>query len=95
MWNRRIETRSIPRTIRNGVGLRITRRVNPHAFRHSAAVAMLEKRRRSPSDSTFAWTLGYFDDPNLHFSRYQEVEDGARGEPSVLETIYRITKIPV
>jgi len=43
MWNRRIETRSIPRTIKkwaNHAGIK--KRINPHAFRHSAAVAMLE-----------------------------------------------------
>jgi site-specific recombinase XerD len=43
MWNRRIETRSIPRTIKKWAKRAgIDKRVNPHCFRHSAAVAMLE-----------------------------------------------------
>jgi site-specific recombinase XerD len=42
-WNRRILTRSIPRTIEKWVRLAgIQKRVNPHAFRHSAATHMLE-----------------------------------------------------
>lgn len=43
VWNRRIVARSIPRTIKKWAehaGIR--KRVNPHSFRHSAAVAMLE-----------------------------------------------------
>jgi site-specific recombinase XerD len=42
-WNRRILTRSIPRTIHKWVTRAgIQKRVNPHAFRHSAATHMLE-----------------------------------------------------
>jgi site-specific recombinase XerD len=42
-WNRRILTRSIPRTIHKWVTLAgIKKRVNPHAFRRSAATHMLE-----------------------------------------------------
>lgn len=42
-WNRRIVTRSIPRTIKKwATRAGLTCRVNPHSFRHSAAVAMLE-----------------------------------------------------
>jgi integrase/recombinase XerD len=43
MWNRRIETRSTPRTIKKWADRAgIHKRVNAHCFRHSAAVAMLE-----------------------------------------------------
>ena len=40
--DKRIVTRSIPRTIRKWCGLAGVKRVNPHAFRHSAATHMLE-----------------------------------------------------
>jgi site-specific recombinase XerD len=43
MWDRRIETRSIPRTIRKWCREAGVKRVNPHAFRHSAATHMLER----------------------------------------------------
>jgi site-specific recombinase XerD len=43
MWDRRIETRSIPRTIRKWCRQAGVKRVNPHAFRHSAATHMLER----------------------------------------------------
>jgi site-specific recombinase XerD len=42
MWNRRMVTRTIPRTIRKWCALAGVKRVNPHAFRHSAATHMLE-----------------------------------------------------
>jgi integrase/recombinase XerC len=42
MWDRRIETRTIPRTIRKWCKVAGVKRVNPHAFRHSAATHMLE-----------------------------------------------------
>jgi site-specific recombinase XerD len=42
MWNRRINQRTIPRTIRKWCKLAGVKRVNPHAFRHSAATHMLE-----------------------------------------------------
>jgi site-specific recombinase XerD len=41
MWNRRINQRTIPRTIRKWCRLAGVKRVNPHAFRHSAATHML------------------------------------------------------
>jgi len=41
MWNRRINQRTIPRTIRKWCKLAGVKRVNPHAFRHSAATHML------------------------------------------------------
>jgi site-specific recombinase XerD len=42
-WGRRIVQRSIPRTIRKWCALAgIKKRVNPHAFRHSATTHMLE-----------------------------------------------------
>jgi site-specific recombinase XerD len=41
-WDQRIVTRSIPRTIRKWCKLAGVKRVNPHAFRHSAATHMLE-----------------------------------------------------
>ena len=42
MWDMRINTRTIPRTIRKWCRLANVKRVNPHAFRHSAATHMLE-----------------------------------------------------
>jgi len=42
MWGRRINQRTIPRTIRKWCRLAGVKRVNPHAFRHSAATHMLE-----------------------------------------------------
>ena len=42
MWDMRINTRTIPRTIRKWCKLAGVKRVNPHAFRHSAATHMLE-----------------------------------------------------
>jgi len=42
MWDMRINTRTIPRTIRKWCRLAGVKRVNPHAFRHSAATHMLE-----------------------------------------------------
>lgn len=42
MWDRRIDPRSIPRTIRKWCKQAGVKRVNPHAFRHSAATHMLE-----------------------------------------------------
>ena len=41
-WNMRINTRTIPRTIRKWCRAAGVKRVNPHAFRHSAATHMLE-----------------------------------------------------
>jgi site-specific recombinase XerD len=41
-WNRRILTRTIPRTINKWCRLARIKRVHPHAFRHSAATHMLE-----------------------------------------------------
>jgi site-specific recombinase XerD len=41
MWNRRINQRTIPRTIRKWCKLAGVKCVNPHAFRHSAAMHML------------------------------------------------------
>jgi integrase/recombinase XerC len=41
-WNRRINTRTIPRTIHKWCHLAGVRRVHPHAFRHSCATHMLE-----------------------------------------------------
>ena len=41
-WNRRILTRTMPRTINKWCRLAGVKRVNPHAFRHSAASHMLE-----------------------------------------------------
>jgi integrase/recombinase XerC len=41
-WNMRINTRTIPRTIRKWCERAGVKRVNPHAFRHSAATHMLE-----------------------------------------------------
>ena len=43
MWDMRINTRTIPRTIRKWCKLAGVKRVNPHAFRHSAATHMLER----------------------------------------------------
>lgn len=43
MWDRRIETRSIPRTIKKWCRQAGVKVVNPHAFRHSAATHMLER----------------------------------------------------
>jgi len=40
-WNRRINQRTIPRTIRKWCQRAGVKRVNPHAFRHSAATHML------------------------------------------------------
>jgi len=42
MWDMRINTRTIPRTIRKWCRAAGVKRVNPHAFRHSAATHMLE-----------------------------------------------------
>jgi integrase/recombinase XerC len=42
MWNTRLNQRSIPRTIRKWCHEAGVKRVNPHAFRHSAATHMLE-----------------------------------------------------
>ena len=42
MWNMRINQRTIPRTIRKWCRAAGVKRVNPHAFRHSAATHMLE-----------------------------------------------------
>jgi len=42
MWDMRINARTIPRTIRKWCKLAGVKRVNPHAFRHSAATHMLE-----------------------------------------------------
>ena len=42
MWDQRIVTRTIPRTIRKWCHAAGVKRVNPHAFRHSAATHMLE-----------------------------------------------------
>jgi site-specific recombinase XerD len=39
----RINQRSIPRTVRKWCELAGVKRVNPHAFRHSAATHMLER----------------------------------------------------
>jgi site-specific recombinase XerD len=41
-WGRAINVRTIPRTIRKWCRLANVKRVNPHAFRHSAATHMLE-----------------------------------------------------
>ena len=42
-WNRRIVTRSIPRTIRKWLAsAEIKKRITPHGFRHSAATHMLD-----------------------------------------------------
>jgi len=42
-WKMRLNTRTIPRTIRKWCKLAGVKRVNPHAFRHSAATHMLER----------------------------------------------------
>ena len=42
-WDMRINTRTIPRTIRKWCKQAGVKRVNPHAFRHSAATHMLER----------------------------------------------------
>jgi len=42
MWDMRINQRTIPRTIRKWCSAASVKRVNPHAFRHSAATHMLE-----------------------------------------------------
>ena len=42
IWDMRINTRTIPRTIRKWCKAAGVKRVNPHAFRHSAATHMLE-----------------------------------------------------
>ena len=42
MWNRRLNQRTIPRTIRKWCQRAKVKRVNPHAFRHSCATHMLE-----------------------------------------------------
>jgi integrase/recombinase XerC len=42
MWDMRINPRTIPRTIRKWCAAAGVKRVNPHAFRHSAATHMLE-----------------------------------------------------
>jgi integrase/recombinase XerC len=42
MWDMRINTRTIPRIIRKWCRLAGVKRVNPHAFRHSAATHMLD-----------------------------------------------------
>ena len=42
MWNRRIDQRMMPRSIHKWCRLAGVKRVNPHAFRHSAATHMLE-----------------------------------------------------
>ena len=42
MWDRRINQRTIPRTIGKWCQAAGVKRVNPHAFRHSAATHMLE-----------------------------------------------------
>jgi integrase/recombinase XerC len=42
VWDMRINQRTIPRTIRKWCRLANVKRVNPHAFRHSAATHMLE-----------------------------------------------------
>ena len=42
LWDRRIHQRTIPRTIRKWCKSAGVKRVNPHAFRHSAATHMLE-----------------------------------------------------
>jgi site-specific recombinase XerD len=42
MWDMRINQRSIPRTIQKWCKLAGVKRVNSHAFRHSAATHMLE-----------------------------------------------------
>ncbi len=41
-WDKRIDQRTIPRTIQKWCRLANVKRVNPHAFRHSAATHMLE-----------------------------------------------------
>ena len=41
-WDMRINQRTIPRTIRKWCKIARVKRVNPHAFRHSAATHMLE-----------------------------------------------------
>jgi integrase/recombinase XerC len=42
-WDMRINPRTIPRTIRKWCRQAGVKRVNPHAFRHSAATHMLER----------------------------------------------------
>jgi site-specific recombinase XerD len=42
-WDMRINQRTIPRTIRKWCRQAGVKRVNPHAFRHSAATHMLER----------------------------------------------------